>query len=1160
MQTDKQSDWLKDPPTRLPLLPYLQPRTALGRHAGAAFAACALLLSPLYAHAQSGNQGSLQGTVHDSTGAVVPKATVSVRDDASGATRTTQTDSRGFYAVEGLEPGTYSVTVTAQGFTTAVTKGEAIAPGQQRSDDATLSVGSSTQQVTVQANPVQVETQSSAVSSTITANQVANIMVNGRNFQALGQLAPGVTSTQSGRGLPGGGLGGGTTLIVNGNSVEYTVYTIDGVEDENTGNLSNLNILPITEAIQQFTVMSDNYSAKYGFSGSGQIIVQTKAGGNRYHGSAWDFLRNDALDANNYFDITKASLHQNIYGYTLGGPVPKAGKTFFFASNEWRKANIGQTATGAVFTPAMLSGDLSKSPTLPGPTPERPLGGLGLDPHSQALLASEGLTNCIIGTSTINPTCLNKVSTTLYSTYVPAPNNPGGGFNNYINQGAEGLNQLDYDYRIDHSFTPNEIFTGRALYEEVNQSYPYDNWSGLPYNTTTDSFYTTGSNLLLRMNSILTPSFDNIATVAYSDDKPRIKNTTANTALPSGVAINQYFPNADPYNRIPNVSISKGYTGLGVGTQPIHASDGEGILGDDVNWVKGSHVLQFGAMYIFGIKRQDVFTLPQGSFSFSGVHTGDPAADYLLGLDSSYTQNSNQKSGSFHYRQGEWYVQDDWKATPKLTLNLGLRWFYFSQDTVSGDQVTNFAPSTFSPADAPQVTIGGNLVTNSNNVPVTSGGTVANLEDGLVFAGKNGVSSGFFTPSKKAFAPRIGFAYALGNDNKTSIRGGYGIGYTRNAVEQIYNMFGQNPPFNASANVLNSLINDGTAGTAGAPTPQSLEAIDTKKVGPAQTQSYSLSVERQVLPAGIFSVAYVGSVSRHLETQNFNQNENLPVTTPSAADCLAAQQTPASSYQFDPCINAGTVSSYYTVPYQGYGSINTQTFIGDSNYNSLQTHFVYRTSALQIDTAYTYSKVLTDIGGAQGAGGGGSIAVGAQNWRNLAGEYGPPDWDRRHVFTSSIVYEIPAFKNARPLLRETLGGWTFAGLAVLESGFALSPGLSTSSNGEATRPNAVGPTQKVGKLSEWFNIASYKQAPYGFYGNASNGSIRGPAEFTGNTALYKTFSIEKKLDLQFRAEAFNVANHPNYAAVSTSYGAGNFGAVTSALDPRILEFAMRASF
>ena len=1114
-----------------------------------------LLLLPMAAFAQSGGQGSIDGTVKDSSGAVVSTATIKVTNDGTGATRTTQTDSRGFFAVESLEPGSYTVTVTAQGFGTTVTKGETLAPGQQRESDTTLTVGTTAQEVTVQADAVQVETESSANESTITAKEVTNLMLNGRNFQGLGQLAPGVTSTQSGSALPGGGLGGGTNLIVNGNSVEYTVYTIDGVEDENTGNLSNLNILPIVDAIQQFTVMSDNYSAKYGWSGSGQIVVQTKSGTSSYHGQVWDYLRNDAFDANNYFDISKAALHQNIYGYTFGGPIPKAPKTFFFASNEFRSASIGQTATGAVLTPTELTGNLAASQTLP-------TGGLVLDAHSQALLASEGLTNCVVSPTQLNPACLNKVSTTLYHDYVPAPNNPGGGFNNYINQNPEKLSQLDYTYRVDHSFSENETLTARAMYEEVNQQYPFDNWFGSPYSTTTDSFYTTGSNLLLRLNSVLTPKLDNIATLAYSDDKPRIANTSGNTQLPAGLAITQAFPGADPLNRIPTISFSSGYNSVGVGTQPIHASDGEGIISDDVSYVKGSHVLQAGAMYVFGIKRQNVFTTPQGSFSFSGTHTGDPVADFLLGLDTSYSQNSNQKSGSYHYRQGEAYFQDDWKPTPKLTLNLGLRWFYFSPDTVSGDEVTNFNPATYSAAAAPVVTTGGTLLANGANVPVNATGGTANLLNGLVFAGKNGTTSGFFTANKKAFAPRVGFAYALGDDGKTSVRGGYGIGYTREAVEQIYAMFGANPPYNASATVLNSLISNGTAGSAGAPSPQSLNAIDTSSVGPSQTQSYSLSFQRQVLPAAIATIAYAGSVSRHLETQAYNQNENLPVSAPTvnSAKCLAPGQAPSASYDFDPCINASVSSPYVTVPYLGYTSITSQAFPGSSNYNSLQSHIVYRSNALQVDTAYTYSKVLTDLGGSQGAGSGGSIGVGAQDWRNLGREYGTPDWDRKHVFTTSIVYDLPFFKASNELLKQSLGGWSFAGLTILESGFALSPGLSTSTNGEATRPDALGPEQKIGKFGEWFNTANYVQAPYGFYGNASNGSIRGPAEFTGNTALYKTFPIKEKLDVQFRAEAFNVANHPNYSSVSTGYGSGNFGAVTSALDPRILEFALRVNF
>jgi hypothetical protein len=387
---------------------------------------------------------------------------------------------------------------------------------------------------------------------------------------------------------------------------------------------------------------------------------------------------------------------------------------------------------------------------------------------------------------------------------------------------------------------------------------------------------------------------------------------------------------------------------------------------------------------------------------------------------------------------------------------------------------------------APVVNPNGTLATNGQNVPVTSSGTVANLENGLVFAGKNGTSSGFFSANKKAFAPRVGFAYALGNDNKTSIRGGYGIGYTRLAVSQIYTMFGANPPYNASANVLNSVINNGIAGTSGAPTPQSLAAIDTNRVGPASTQSYSLSLQREVLPSGILSLAYAGSVSRHTETEGYNPNENLPVSSPSAPGCLAPGQTVSTSYQFDPCINAGTVSSNFTVPYPGYAGISTQAFLGSSNYNSLQTHFVYRTNALTADVGYTWSKVLANLGSGAGAGNGNTIGSGAgvQDWRNIAAEYGPPDWDRTNVFTTALVYELPFFKSSGHLLKTTLGDWSFAGRAILESGFALSPGMSYPTGGLATRPNAIGHERKVGKLSEWFDTANYVQPPYGFYGNA----------------------------------------------------------------------------
>jgi hypothetical protein len=1102
-----------------------------------------------YSIAQNGSQGSFSGTITDPGGAAIAGATITITNEANNQVRTAQTNRDGFYDVESLDSGSYTVQVEAQGFETSVTKDEALDPGQRRRSSASLKLGSTTQQVTVQGSELEVQTQSSESGGTITAKQMSNIMLNGRNFQVLGQLIPGVSSPTSGTTMPGGGQGGETALIVNGSSVEYTAFTLDGIENMNTGDLGNMNVLPIIDAIQEFRVLKDNYSAKYGFTGSGQVLVETRAGTSNYHGSGWDFLRSNGTDAKNYFSLTKTPFHQNIYGYALGGPVPFTHHTFFFAANEWRASSTGNQKTGNVLTAAQRSGNFSGVSTIAkaGFTP--------LDAHSIQILQAAGRpTNCELNAYTLNPSCFDPVAVYMLNTYMPLPNDTAAGFN-YINDKPVVLSQLDYNYRIDHNITNNEILTARFIYEPVSQSYPFDNYAGLPYPTTTDAYGTTGSNMFLRLNSILSPRLDNVATVAYTDTKTHIHSTSNNVSLPSDVDIVQAYPGADPLNRIPTIAFAQGYSGFGVGAQPIEASDGEGILADDFNWIKGNHVLQFGAMYIFGIKRQSVFTLPQGDFSFGGNHTGDAAADFLLGLDAAYSQVSIARHGVFHYRQGEAYAQDNWKATPRLTLDLGVRYFYFSPDSVSGDQVSNFDASTFNPAAAPVVTTGGIFKVNQNNVPLNPSGQPADLTDGLVFAGQNGTPSGFFNGNKKNFAPRVGFAYAL--SDKSSVHGGYGVGYNRLAMDMIYNLFGTNPPFVKNTSVSNSLLSNGTAGTAGAPGVPALYAI-LQHQPDVFVQTYSLTFEHQIVPNGIFTLGYGGSAARHTQTTYLDQNWPVPVSAPSEAGCPGV--VAASYYDYDPCINSGAVSATYTRPYKGFTSIGSQAFVGTSNYNSLQTGFVYRTDPLQINVAYTWSKVLSTFGSRK-AGGSSSLENSeTQDWYDLKAEYGPPAFDRRNVFATSIVYDLPFFRHSGTLLRSTVGGWTFSGFSVMESGFAISPGDSAAGAGLAVRPNLVHPLNKVGKLSEWFDTSAFALPTYGFYGDASNGIIRGPSEFTGNAALYKTFPIHEKVNLQFRAEAFNVANHPNWDAVSYQYGVSTFGAVTSALDPRILEFALRASF
>ncbi len=1116
---------------------------------------------PLYGQA---NLGAISGTVTDSTSAAMPGAKVKVTNQDTGISEEKTTDNGGFYSVEGLAEGKYTVEVTKGGFQANVTRGIQLDPGQRRANNVLLAVGSATAQVTVTADALQVNTVSSESSGTISSEQIDNLMLNGRNFQTLAIAIPGVASTNGADALGGGGLEGGTTLIVNGNSVEYTTYTIDGVYNMNSGNMANIDILPVVDGISEFTVLKDSYSAKYGFAGSGQIVVETKSGGSTFHGSAWEYLRNNDFDAYNYFSTSAPGLHQNIYGYTLGGPViiPKlyntnrSRKTFFFASNEWRSISSSSVIRGAVFPQAMRNGDFSASPTLPSG------GQLTLDAHSQALLAAEGRANCITGPNTLNPACLDPIAVGLLNAYVPLPNNVAGGFLNYINQTPGRTSQLDYQFRGDHQINANNLLTARFMYEPVLNAFPNDTWSGTPYDTITDAFYTTGFNGLIRVQSQISPNLINTAAVAEADDRPHILLRKGGGKLPTGLTITQLFPNAPTQNRIPNIGIAEGWSGNGVGSQPISASDGEGSIMDDVSWVRGRHVLQAGALYMFGIKRQTVFTNPQGSFNFSGVHTGDPAADYMLGLDSSYNQDSTEREGYFHYRQGETYFQDDWRATPRLTLNMGLRWVYFSNDTVSGDQVSSFYPRLYDPAQAPVVTTNGSFVVSSTNEPLTAAGTPANLLNGLAFAGKNGIPDGFFIPVKTNFGPRFGFAYDLTGHGTTSVRGGYGIGYSRIPTAVIYYAYGVNPPFNQSANITNSLLTNGTAGgSAVAPTPQNLNDVPSSFT-PSQIQSYSLTLERQFKSNLVGVVAYAGSQSRHLTSGIGGGNDinwPVPVNSPSVAGCLPSGQPAASSYAFDPCINSGASSPQYTRPYMGYSTVNYQYDEGSGNYNALESSLRYNTGASQFSLAYTWSKALSTVGG-HGSGSTTSQSSGPQNPRNWAAEYGPPSYDFTNDLAGTWVYALPSLSRSNKAMELALGHWSLQGLVLHQSGFALSPGLSLSTAGLAARPNIVGSKRKVGRLDEWFDTTAFQAPEFGFYGDARNGIIRGPGYTSANVSLYKSFPLYERLNLQIRAEAFNVLNHPNFNGVDTGLGSGTFGHINGAGDPRIMEFAMKMFF
>lgn len=372
--------------------------------------------------------GAISGTVTDSKGAAVSGATVTVTSQQTSVSQVLTTDNRGFYSAEGLSVGQYTINISKAGFKENVTRGVQLNPGQRRANNIVLDVGSATSKVTVTASAEQVNTVTSESSGTLSSKQISNLMLNGRNFQTLEIAIPGVSSVAGADSLSAAAP---STLVVNGTSASYSAVTIDGIDDSVLAGAVGVQILPIVDGIQEFTVLKNNYSARYGFTGGAVTVIETKSGTDIYHGTAWDYLRNNAFDANNFFSKITQPLHQNIFGYTLGGPliVPKlyngnlgTRKTFFFASNQWYLISAGQVLRGAVFPQAMRDGNFSASPTLKGT--------LHLDAHSEALLASQGKQDCITGPKNLNTACFDPVAVALMNSYMPLPNNTSGGFLN----------------------------------------------------------------------------------------------------------------------------------------------------------------------------------------------------------------------------------------------------------------------------------------------------------------------------------------------------------------------------------------------------------------------------------------------------------------------------------------------------------------------------------------------------------------------------------------------------------------------------------------------------------------------------------------------------------------------------------------------------------
>jgi hypothetical protein len=1145
-----------------------------------------------------GQEATILGTVTDPSGSVVPNVAITVTGVDTGEARNSITNDTGQYVVPGLPIGRYNVSAKATGFGPAAKNGIVLNVNDRTRIDFVMKVGAIQESVSVEANAVQVQSDSSDVSQVITGKQVSELGVNGRSVYSLYALTPGASSVQGDLVIPTP-VSGDSNVSINGQRAGHNLQLLDGGENLDRGG-SSASVMPSMDAIAEFRDLASNYSAEYGLAGAAMITTVVKSGTKQFHASAWEFDRNDAFDARNYFNPAPnkvAELRFNVFGFNAGGQVPllKEHPTFFFYNMEWRRLVQGgltnQTvpltseyggvfpATGAdnviINVPTGIAnlgancpGGVPPAGIVPGsPFPNNTIPTCMLDPNAQALL-SAGIFPA--------PTTVTSTNTKGTGQFIGGNNSP--------------TNVKEEIARIDHQFTSKFSVFGHWVSEQVSQTYGTTQWSGDNVPTISDVFGNPSYSAVIHTTYVVSPTLLNEAAFNYNGNRIHIIPQGLVSA-PSAFTFNRLFTGPNVDNRIPSIDLN-GSTGTDYTANwtPWNNAANDYQLRDDVSWTKGAHQLKFGFSWALYKKVQDYFANTEGNFSFNGSFTGNDFADFLLGYGQTYEEDAVKSSG--HWNNVSWaaYVQDNWRATHRLTLNLGVRWDIAPHTYEANHQSANFYPNLYNPANAATFDTAGNICSGPTDPGCAAAspglGTSPNpilaglsfYENGIGIGGVNGIPKGLVDTYFGAIGPRVGFAYDLTGQGKTVIRGGFGINYDRIQGNDMYNG-ATNTPFDASPTVHNvSLSNPGfnvsTGGTISAASlpilPVGITGISKSYVPPTVYQ-YSIGVQQQLSARSVLGVSYVGSQSRH---ENYYQSINLP-----AESELVPLLAPGST------LNINTL-----VPYAGYGGIRLSYDGANAKYNSLQVdlHTNIRND-LQLQFGYTLSR-SEDPGDSNGSGGDlNNVTNPYAGWRY---DYGPSVFDRTNVAFVNFVYNIPLLKNSdNHVLRATVGGWALSGIVTLESGAPINLGTtgtqplagsttdrSTPANiipyeGTSTqqgdRPDLTGTISYPKTAAAWFNPSAFS-APACLtgpdcYGNLGFDALRGPGRDDWNLALLKNFVLnaERGSRIEFRAETFNTWNHTqfkgdiNNGGISLNQGAGNFGAVTAAFDPREFQLGLK---
>jgi hypothetical protein len=1153
----------------------------------AAWIACLLLVLLLAPAASAQDNATITGFVNDPSGAVVPNAQITLTSTATNQSRQTVSNASGSYRFANVGIGTYTLTVVAQGFQKYSKTGIVVNVAQTVEQDAVLAIGSQAQTVTVAADALQVQTETSEVSTLINGTQVEQLATNGRNITALAALGLGVSNTLP----PFGGVNALTSangISFNGTRSTHNIYMIDGGEQNDRGCGGCFMNLPSQDAIAQFQTLDSNYKPDYGIGSGGTILMVLKSGTSLYHGEVYEFNRNTDYNANDYFlkagGKPRSKFQLNIPGGNIGGPLWIPGvynanknRTFFFWNEEWRRLIQGSAPS---VTNAILANNFptaGQSLQYTPPSGKAPIVPIVADPAENALFAADGLTpgqpfpGNVIPANLIDQNAVLQLNAGTF----PKPN-----FNNgtqYIASIPQPTNVREDIVRIDHSFSSKYQLMGHYLHDTLAQNYFPPLWGNSSYPTVGTAMNNPSYSAVIKLTQTYSPNLLNETAFLYSGNKITLTPVQGpgggQFVKPSGWNGTSFFPDANNrLNRLPEVQLQG--SPINVTWSPSYYPWKNGYEGfqyrDDVSWTKGRHQFKFGAGWLHTYKNQELQYNTNGVTTFNSSNfSGDSYVNYLLGMATSYSQLEYLWGKHWVNNNYSGYANDDWHVSPRLVLNIGIRYDGLPHAFERYDKFSNFVPALYDRTQGNPMLPDGTLNPLKLSTFASTGSEQFYL-NGIREAGVGGFPRGNVRNHYYTFQPRIGWAWDINGNGKTVFRGGYGLFWERIQGNDVYNA-ALNPPFAYIPSATNVYFsNPNRSVLTGTTTlnhfPSNITNIKYDYNSPG-TSNYSLGIQRELAPSIIAVVQYVGSTG--FSQNNDRQINTLPLFN---FDTTTPGSDPNNPYWDRQQVASGKLLANIYRQYPGYANINQEENETNFNYNSLQAGFrVENRHGLTTQFAYTWSHLLSVVA---------NDLNGISNPFDAHYDFGSDTgFDRRHILNVSYVYALPWYrKSTNAAARTIIGGWSISGITFVESGLPLRPNYSGSDTlglggGTSNRPNQVSkvgyPKQLSPTANQWFTPASFADplAPWAGgtnqgFGNSRKDAIKGPGIQNWNISLFKSipFTSSERVHLDLRFESFNTFNHTNPQGVDLNNHDSNFGKITSDYGPRTLQLGGKLSF